>query len=245
MYNYEHENFTYNGESIGCNLIDFWKFRYPNIFDMQDELSEFIVARALGTNEASNIDYWTLWDIDYAGYRIEIKETSYYHSFNKEGEISKSRNFGITKSNSRYLVNAEGKTTDDYINVFERHNDLYVFCLNTGYSKEESFPLNLNNWEFYVLQTYFINQKCKNNKTISLNRVRKFTDAVNYGNLKNKIDSVIKEIEAKTVSDFEQYNSALTDYPQNYFASRSSEELEITAKARELLIKEQEKLKKE
>lgn len=191
MYNYESEEFTLGEEKLGFNLVDFWRFKYSNIYDIQGAIAEFIVAKALGLDTASNIEYWTLWDIDYRGMRIEIKETSYYHPWNKDGKVSSSRSFGITKANSRYAESATGKLEEGKENVYERQNDIYVFCLNIGNTKEESNPLNLNNWEFYVIPTKIINEKCGNNKSISLNRVKKLASPLKYNDLKEYIDQLI------------------------------------------------------
>ena len=183
-----HEEFSFDGVSLGSNLIDFWKFRYSNIFDMQGALAEFIVAKALGVSEAHNIEYWTLWDINYHDLRIEVKETSYYHPWNKDGKVSASRSFGITKANSRFAESATGTVDASFENKYERQNDLYVFCLNTGNTPEESYPLDLNHWEFYVIPTCVINKTCGDGKTISLGKVRKLAPALRYDQIKEAVD---------------------------------------------------------
>lgn len=183
-----YEEFTFDGVSLGSNLIDFWKFRYSNIFDIQGALAEFIVAKALGLSEAHNIEYWTLWDITYRDLRIEVKETSYYHPWNKDGKVSESRSFGITKANSRFAESATGTVDASFENKYERQNDLYVFCLNTGNTPEESYPLDLNHWEFYVIPTDVINETCGDGKTISLGKVRKLAPALRYDQIKEAVD---------------------------------------------------------
>ena len=55
---------------------------------------------------------------------------------------------------------------------FERQNDIYVFCLLFGNTREEVNPLNLNNWEFYIVPTSVIYEKCKDGKSIGLNRIK-------------------------------------------------------------------------
>ena len=165
-------------------MLDFWESKFSNIYNMQVVIAEFIVEKALGIDKAQNIDYWTLYDILYKNFRIEIKETSYYHSWNENGKISKQIMFGITKANSNY-------ETVEMENKFERQNDIYVFCLNIGDTKESSNPMNLNNWEFYIIPTSVINKECRDNKKISLNRVRKLTKKVTYDKLKEKIDEII------------------------------------------------------
>ena len=77
-------------------------------------------------------------------------------------------------------------------NDFCRQNDIYVFCLNIGETKESSYPLNLDNWEFYIVPTSFINERCKDNKTISLGRIKSFGfEAKKYDQIKSEIDSII------------------------------------------------------
>lgn len=181
------EEFVLDGKSIGMTLLDFWKFQYSNIYNLQEYLAEFFVAKALGKGEADNDEYWTLYDISYRGKRIEVKETAYYHSWNEEGKISKQRVFGITKANSNY----EDETSE---NRYERQNDIYVFCLNKGETKETSYPLNLDNWEFYIVPTDVINAECKDNKTISLGRIQSLGFMPKrYDEIRSEIDKVIEE----------------------------------------------------
>lgn len=180
------EEFTFQSEKTGLTILDYWQWMYSDIFDLQDTLAEYIVAKALGNEEPSNTGSWTLYDIAYRGKRIEVKETSYYHSWQTDEEPkAKTRTFGITKAYSNY---------QDNTSVFERQNDVYVFCLNTGENKADSNPLQLEHWEFYVIPTFIINGKYNEQKTISLSRIRKLTEKVDYSQLKAKIDEVIDSL---------------------------------------------------
>ena len=182
------ENFELNGKPIGFDMLDFWKVEFSNIYDMQDEISEFIVAKALGIDVPYNKEIWTLYDVSYRDTRIEVKETSYYHPWNKDGNVSNQRSFGITKANSSY-------EHPDQPNRFERQNDIYIFCVVNGETRETSNPLVLDNWDFYVVPTYVINEKCKNNKTISLNRIINLGyNPIRFDMLKQEVDLVIDEI---------------------------------------------------
>ena len=92
------EAFTYNGQETDMTILEYWRWHYSEIFDLQDTIAEFIVAKALGMKEAYNVGSWTLYDIEYQGKRIEVKETSYMHAWQTDDEPkSKSRVFGITK----------------------------------------------------------------------------------------------------------------------------------------------------
>lgn len=178
------ESFMLDGQPAGFSVIDFWKFQFSNIWDMQDQIAEFIVAHVLGQTEPYNKNGWTLWDINYRGRRIEVKETAYYHSWRRDGMVSAQRTFSISKAYSRY----KDSTSD-----LKRQSDIYVFCLNTGETKESSNPLDLDNWRFWVVPTETINQACGDNKTITLGRLQKLTDLKNgfgYDEIKTVIDDI-------------------------------------------------------
>ena len=185
----ENTPFVNGDESLGITMLDFWKYQYSNIYDMQEYIAEFIVGKALEIDEPMNRDGWTLWDIDYQGKRIEVKQTSYYHSWQEKianGKISQQRTFSITPAFTRYK---------DSTTSYERQNDIYVFCLNIGTNEEESYPLDMANWEFYVVPTSVINENCTPaQKSISLGKVRKLAPLTKYEELKNVIDSICETI---------------------------------------------------
>ena len=179
------EPLTMGGEPIGYTVLDFWSFQHSNIWDVQEEIAEFIVAKALGQNLPYNKNGWTLWDLNYRGKRIEVKETGYYHSWRADGKVSQVRTFGITKAYSRYKDNTSS---------FERQNDVYVFCLNTGETRESSNPLELDNWRFWVVRTSTINEFCGDNKHITLGRLKKIANSpcgVGYAELKATVDAAL------------------------------------------------------
>lgn len=182
------EMFTNKGISTGFSIQDFWKFQYSNLWDMQEYIAEFLVAKALGLKTPQNCNGWTLWDILYRNVKIEIKSTAYYHSWKTDGKISNRRTFGITKAYSRYK---------DSTSEYKRQNDIYIFCLNIGYTKEDSNPMHLENWQFYIIPTKTINDICKDNKTISLGQVQKITGSklgLSYVELKSEIDKIIDNV---------------------------------------------------
>jgi len=69
----------------------------------------------------------------------------------------------------------------------KRQNDLYIFCLNTGKTREESYPLELSHWEFYVITTESIDQECGDAKNIGLKRIRSLSRKVSYSELKTTV----------------------------------------------------------
>ncbi len=177
------ECFTYNGINTEMTVLEFWRWHFSEIYDLQSKIAEYIVAKALGLREAENVGDWTLFDMKYRNMRIEVKETSFYHAWQTDDEPkSKQRSFGITKAYDNYK---------DENSELRRQNDIYIFCLNTGETKADSNPLMLEHWEFYVVPTFRIDELCKNGKTISLSRVRKIADKVYYNELKLEVDKQI------------------------------------------------------
>ena len=179
------EFFVAGDKSTDMTVLDVWKYHFCNRFNMHEYFGEFLVAKALGVEEACNSAYWQLYDINYREKRIEVKTSSYYHAFKKylHTPISKKRVFGITKAYSNYK---------DKNSSYERQNDIYVFCLNTGNTDVSSDPLNLNNWKFYIVPTEVINENCGDAKTISLQRIEKLGfEGVDYFSIKDVVDKLI------------------------------------------------------
>lgn len=177
------EKFTIDGEETEMNLMDFWRFQYSNIWDLSGDMAEYVVAKALGIEVPFNKNGWSLYDIDYNDYRIEVKQTSDWHSWNRDGYVQKQPVFGISKAYSRYK---------DSSSEYKRQSDLYVFCHLKGNDAKSANPMNLSAWDFYVIPTKLINDRCGDSKTISFSRVKKFADPVSYNELNSKINDIIK-----------------------------------------------------
>lgn len=181
------ERFTLQGRATDLTILEFWRWHFSEIYDLQSKFAEYIVGKALGLNEAQNVGDWTLYDMMYRGKRIEVKETSYFHAWQTDDEPkSQHRAFGITKAFDNY---------QDSSSQFRRQNDIYIFCLNTGETKTDSNPLELNNWQFYVVSTETINKECGDAKTISLSRVEKLATKIEYSKLKNAVDDMVIHLE--------------------------------------------------
>jgi len=185
------ECFTIKGKDTKLTILEFWRWHFSEIYDLQSKFAEYIVGKALGLTEAQNVGEWTLFDMMYQGKRIEVKETSYYHAWQTDEEPkSMQRSFGITKAYDNYKEDNS---------PFRRQNDIYIFCLNTGDTKETSNPLELNNWKFYVLSTAVIDEKCGDAKTISLSRVKKLAKEVGFSELKSEVDEWVDYLENEDV----------------------------------------------
>jgi len=174
---YPEEKFKVNGQEIGLTVLDFWQYAYSDLnADPRDVIAEFLVSNALGIKEATNRQDWTLYDINFNGIRVEVKSTGYFQAWRGDNKVSEERRYSIRKA------------TDRKTGICERHNDVYVFCLLNGRTREKANPLILENWDFYVILTSKINAECGDNQTIGLSKVKKMCNRmVTYSELKDEV----------------------------------------------------------
>ena len=189
----EEDYFVINGEPV-FGVLDLWRYAYSQLNNMRPQIAEFLVAQALEIKKAENSSYWTAYDMSYRNKRVEVKETSYVHPWNKK-KISDTRTFSIAPSKNEYWF---GNVPEDIqLEEYSRQSDVYVFCLNTDKNIESPSPLNLDYWEFYVVPTFKINRYAvangnPNQKTIGLNAVKKLSlGCADFNGLKAKIDEAI------------------------------------------------------
>ena len=63
------------------------------------------------------------------------------------------------------------------------------------FTEEMSNPLNLDNWEFYIVPTSVINENCGDNKKISIGRIRNFGfEAKRFDQIKECVDEIIDKL---------------------------------------------------
>ena len=186
------EMFRHKGQEL-FSVLEFWRYAYGQLEGLSGTVAEFLVARALGIEKAENVNYWTAYDMAYRNKRIEVKATSYVHPWNTS--ISKVRNFSIEPTNNSYW----GINTDDVNGgkSLSRQSEIYVFCLNSNTDIQNNDPLKVDDWIFYVIPTYEINNYCKDNpeqKKISLNVVKRLAQkGVAFDKLKSGVDIAIEK----------------------------------------------------
>ena len=175
------EQFTDNGKPIGLSVLDFWKFSYSELnSDPRDDIAEYLVSIALDKTEPYNKRNWTLFDIEYGDKRIEVKSTSYYQTWRTDGKVSKQRCFSIRKA----MATGDKEP--------KRQSDVYVFCLLNGETEAEADPLKLENWDFYIVPTKVIDEKCGDNKTVSLARIKRLGyEPCPFSQIRSRVDAAL------------------------------------------------------
>lgn len=161
------ERFLLRNTETNMRLLEFWQWNQSDLLSnaLRGKLAEFIVSRAVNATTEMRIE-WDMFDlITPDGIKIEVKSAAYVQSWQqaKNSTIS----FGIA------LAKGWQASTNTYATEIKRSADVYVFCLLNEQDRSVVNPLNLDQWEFFVLATEQINQEKGNQKTIGLNSLLK------------------------------------------------------------------------
>lgn len=163
------------------SVLDFWRWGFSNILtnNLRGIFAEFLVGSALGCLNTPRIE-WDAFDLVYADLKIEVKSSSYIQAWHSGKYSTISFNIGAKK---KYDYE-----TNIYSAIPERHADIYVFCLLKEKNTEYIDPLDVKQWEFYVLWTKELNQIFPCQKTISLSSLKKIAQPITYEQLKAAVD---------------------------------------------------------
>ena len=178
-----------NGTKTGYTLLDFWRWNASDLVSntLRGRLAEFIVGSAIGVDFTTPREEWDKYDLHTpSGIKIEIKSSAYIQSWEQDDDSAPSFNIKRTvayNSKSR-LREAPSK----------RHADIYVFCLLKHKERDTIDPLNMDQWEFYVVATKTLDTKLGNQKSISLNPLRKLAEPISYSQLVLEINKKGQEL---------------------------------------------------
>ena len=167
-----------------ADIRDYWSWAYSDIVvnTNRGALAEFIVARAIGSEPSVRID-WAAYDLDTpSGIKVEVKSSAYLQSWHQTS-ISKPI-FSIRKA--REWSPETNKLNEELL----RHSDVYVFCL-LAYRGDKRLldPMDLSQWEFYVVKTTEIDRIFSEQSTIGINRVRDLSQAYSVDSLMDAVEA--------------------------------------------------------
>ncbi|MEC5425309.1 hypothetical protein QGM71_17650 [Virgibacillus sp. C22-A2] len=173
-----HESTKIKGTSK--QIVDYWKWAYSNI-NMNSErgiFAEFLIGSALDALGTGRVE-WDVADVMYRGNLIEVKSSAFVQEWEqKKPSVPK---FDIAK---KYEFG-------EYTSSRDRHAHLYVFALLFEEDRNIMDPLNMEQWEFYILSTDKINEHFGDQKSVSLNPLKSVCDPVNYNEIKPVVDEMI------------------------------------------------------
>lgn len=164
------EPFHDGGQPVGGTLLEFWQWSTSDLVSnaTRGVLAEYIVALALGGPTEPVRREWDAYDLRLAdGTKVEVKSAAYVQAW-KQARPSTI----IFQVGKRRWWDAEtGMSSDEPT----RHADVYVFALFKNQDRDSLDPLNIAQWEFYVLPTRALNERTRSQHSITLPSLRRLS----------------------------------------------------------------------
>ena len=178
------EVFHSGNEDLGFNLLSFWQWSSSDVVSNTTRgiLAEYIVGRALDCIKDDDVrDEWGAYDLmTQSGVRVEVKSAAYIQSWH-QSKLSKI-NFVVPKT---FGWNRETNKLDT---EKKRQADVYVFALLLHKDKKSINPLDISQWEFYVLPTKVLDQKERRQHSITLASLKKLSASVLFVDLYQAVE---------------------------------------------------------
>ncbi len=183
------EELIYDKTPVGLSIFDFWQWSQSDLLSntTRGVFAEFIVKSAIGNDTNMIREEWNAYDlITSDGFKIEVKSAAYIQTWHQK-TLS---NISFKIPQTRIWNISEEKYDSNRI----RKSDIFVFSILTAQDGLIINPLDLKQWEFYVISTSEINNICGNQKTISLNPIKRITKSIQYPELKYEIENTKSKI---------------------------------------------------
>jgi len=177
------EPFHDGGRALGLDLLSFWQWSTSDVVSnaTRGVLAEYLVAGALGVADGCIREEWAAYDLEARdGTRVEVKSAAYIQSWHQErlSQIS----FLVPKT--RGWDRDTNRQDDDP----RRKADVYVFALLAHTDQATLDPLDVSQWEFYVLPTEVLDERQRGQHSITLPSLRKLAgDAVDFAGLADAV----------------------------------------------------------
>jgi len=181
------ELFHWKGQSLDISLLDFWRWSVSDLVSnaTRGRLAEFIVATALNVPFDQVRDEWGAYDLlTPEGIKVEVKSAAYIQSWyqSKPSPIT----FRIPKTRAWDAKN------NVYDTESRRQAQVYVFALLAHMDQATIDPLNMSQWQFFVLPTATLDSRTRSQNSITLHSLQVLAGSmVFYNQLKAKVDEVV------------------------------------------------------
>jgi len=168
---------------LQITIKDFWAWSASDIMSntTRSRFAEFIVATATNVDLRIPRQEWESYDLlTPEGIKIEVKSSAYIQSWYQK-EISKII-FSIKPA--RYWNSSNGEQESIAI----RHADIYVMCLLKNKDQSTINPLDMDQWDFYVLSRQELDNYKRSKHSITLKSLENLTKPVTYAELLDEIE---------------------------------------------------------
>ena len=179
--------FDRQGRTVST-IQEYWQWAYSSLLGNTERgnYAEYLVAVALGIADNTRIE-WDKYDLKSSnGVTVEVKASGYLQTWSQK-KLS-------TPIFSIRPTMAWDYESNQYEEISKRQAEVYVFCVHNYKKKDEGLnPLDLNQWEFYVLPTKILNEKMPTQKTIRLDRLKSLgAVSAGFGELKDVIEHCLE-----------------------------------------------------
>jgi len=167
-------------------VVDFWRFAMSDlrVNNVRGYLAEFLVARALGAT-GTRVE-WDAYDVLAPdGTRVEVKSSAYLQVWNQR----RPSRIVFSGLRGRTWTPEDGEALDASYNA-----DVYVFAVQTAQVHDTYDPLDLDQWQFYVLPRTTVEHLGYN--SISLPTLHTLTAAITYAGLADAVADAAKNLTA-------------------------------------------------
>lgn len=166
----------------GFDILGFWQWAASDLVSNANRgiLAEYLVAQALGIAKGSVREGWAPYDLETTdGTRIEVKSAAYIQSWHQDKPSAIT--FGVRKTFGW------DKHTNKVDGMKRRQADVYVFALLKHRDQETLDPLDVSQWEFFVLPTFVLDERQRSQHSITLASLRKLTTPAAFADLANAV----------------------------------------------------------
>src|SRR5579875_2351118 len=178
-----------DGHALGPTLLDFWRWSVSDLVSnaTRGRLAEFIVANALAIATSGVRDEWSAFDLQTAeGVKVEVKSAAYVQSWfqSKLSEIK----FRTPKTH------AFDPDTGEVAPQARRQAHVYVFAILKHQDQRTIDPLNVNQWEFYVVPTVDLDARTRSQYGITLSTLKTLCRPLGYTELRTGVLQAAKSV---------------------------------------------------
>lgn len=162
----------------GSTVLDFWRFAMSDLRmnNVRGYLAEFLVARAVGAN-LPRVE-WDAYDVlTPDGTRIEVKSSAYLQVWEQRRPSA----ISFTGLRGRTWSLHDGEASEPTYNA-----DIYVFAVQTAMTHDSYEPLDVAQWDFYVLPRTVLEQLGQ--KSLGLATLQRLAgDKITYAELASAV----------------------------------------------------------
>jgi len=168
---------------LAGTVKDFWSYAARDLRanTIRGVLAEWLVARAVGATESQ--PEWSEFDVlTPTGVRVEVKSSAYLQAW-AQRKLSTISFSGLRSQKWDPETGYSGQRT---LNA-----DVYVFCVQTADSHDSYDPLDVAQWNFYVLPRSRV--ESIGTRSIGLTQIASEGQRVGFDGLAHAIDLAARE----------------------------------------------------